>query len=222
MNIYQGRNQKERLRSLELAAGQSAGYGRPQPQPTPPVSEIDQRWLSPMGENSETIDIPNVSVSSSMEDKSATSGNGGEAPNSFDHLLTEIQPTLNRTALHRAVCARHEAIIRLLLQEGADASKQDGNGQTCLHLAVQNGWEDSVKLLLENKVDPSVRDALGQTALYQAVQCENVPMARLLLESSVDVNSRDTFGEVALHVAVDKGSEDMIEVLLSYGADINA
>ncbi|KAL8915734.1 MAG: hypothetical protein Q9172_006710 [Xanthocarpia lactea] len=226
------RNQKERLRSLELAAGHGAGRGLPQQTPTPPVSGIDHGWLSRLNDYFESSaefqapDIPNVPVSSSTEDKpksqSATSGNEGDAQGPFNNLLTETQPILHRTALHRAVCARHGAITRLLLQQGADATKQDGNGQTCLHLAVQNGWEDSVKLLLESKVDPSMKDALGQTALYQAVQCENIPMARLLLESSIDVNSRDAFGEVALHLAVDRGSEAMIGVLLSYGADINA
>ena len=130
---------------------------------------------------------------------------------------------LNRSSLHRVICARHESITRLLLKQGADTNRRDSNGHTALHLGVQTGHEGLVKTLIEiGKVDPNVQDALGQTALFHAVQCDNESMARLLLEASVDVNCKDTFGDVALHVAVERGSEVLIQLLLSYGADIDA
>lgn len=115
MNIYPGRNQKERLRSLELAAGQSAGNGRPQPQPTPPVSEIDQRWLSPMEENSESnvhfpaIDIPNVSVCNSTEDKVHSSIISACHRRYDDHqALVQLQPAvLGLPGQHQGSLAIH-------------------------------------------------------------------------------------------------------------------
>lgn len=137
--------------------------------------------------------------------------------------MNDNQPILSRTSLHRAVSARHESVTRFLLEQGADARKQDGNGQTALHLAVQSGQEGLVKILLESKTDGNVQDAMGQNALFQAIRCDNGSMVKLLLEEeSIDVNCRDIFGDVALHVAAENGSEQMIEILLSHGADIDA
>ena len=145
----------------------------------------------------------------------------------FDSLLNEssptgVLPTLGRTALHRAVCNGNEAIVRLLLERGADIIKQDSYGQTALHIAVEKGCEGLVKVLLEKITDPNLTDSLGRTALFLAVQNENERVTKLLLEASIDVNWRDSIGNVALHIAAERGSEVLTLLLLTYGANIDA
>ena len=153
---------------------------------------------------------------------------------SCDDQIWSIEPLLNdssppgilpgsgRTALHRAVCNKNEAIVRLLLERGANIVKQDSYGQTALHLAVESGCEGLVKLLLERITDPNMTDAFGRTALFAAIQTENETIAKLLLDASVDVNWRDSLGDVALHIAVERGSEALTLLLLTNGANIDA
>jgi ankyrin repeat protein len=43
----------------------------------------------------------------------------------------------------------HEAVVKLLLEKGAELETKDKSGQTPLSLAAENGREAVVKLLLE-------------------------------------------------------------------------
>lgn len=135
---------------------------------------------------------------------------------------SELLTNSGRTALHRAVCSGNESITHILLEQGANVMKQDGNGQTALHLAAENGCGSLVKILIDRTPDLNTTDYLGRTALFLAVQSESETVVKLLLEASIDVNWKDTLGNVALHLAVERGSESLTLLLLKYGADIDA
>lgn len=128
----------------------------------------------------------------------------------------------SRTALHIAVCNGDESIVQLLLDRGANLSKQDCNGSTALHLAAELGRWNLVKLLLEKSAHPNQINDLGQTALFAAVRNDDEKTTKLLLDYSVDVNLKDLNGTVALHLAVGIGSESMTKLLLAHGADVDA
>jgi ankyrin repeat protein len=49
----------------------------------------------------------------------------------------------------------HEAVVKLLLEKGAELESKDNNSQTPLSHAAEKGHEAVVKLLLENGVDKS-------------------------------------------------------------------
>lgn len=128
-----------------------------------------------------------------------------------------------RTSLHRAVATGSEPLARLLLEHGADITKQDNWGNTALHIAAESGGVELVTLLLGRSADPGQVNYMGRNVLFSAVQGRNEAVVRLLLDSRlVPVNSRDSWGNVPLHVAIEQGSEDMVLLLLSYGANINA
>jgi hypothetical protein len=199
---YLGRNQKQKLAALRAAVGEST---------------------SPMVQASSTP----ITCSCRAEDVISWEPSEDELLWTLDPLLNEPSPpvvTLNvgRTALHRAVCRGNEAVVRVLLERGADLIRQDGNGKTALHLAVESGSEKMVKVVLEKIIDPNLTDGLGRTALFSAIQAENTILAKLLLEAFVDVNKRDSLGDVALHVAAEQGSEALTLLLLTYGAIIDA
>jgi ankyrin repeat protein len=145
----------------------------------------------------------------------------------LDPLLNEasppaVMPNLGRTALHRAVSKGNDAVVRMLLERGADIVRQDSYGKTALHLAVENGSEKVVKVLLEKLKDPNLTDGLGRTALFSAIQAEDELVSKLLLEAAIDVNKRDSTGDVALHIAAELGPQALILLLLTYGANIDA
>ncbi len=49
-------------------------------------------------------------------------------------------PGTQKTALHLAVLNKHQAIVKLLLEDGADVMARDLDGLTPSHLAVSNSF----------------------------------------------------------------------------------
>jgi hypothetical protein len=129
---------------------------------------------------------------------------------------------LERTALHWAAVRGHEAVVRLLLDKGADIETRDGNGWTALHWAAKWGHEAMVRLLLDKGTDIEARDGSGWTALYGAAIQGHEAVMRLLLEKGADIETRDGSGWTALYVAAILGHEAVVRLLLEKGADIEA
>ncbi len=65
---------------------------------------------------------------------------------------------------------RQVAMIRLLLDAGADIHAQDKNGATPLHRAVRTRCAEAVKCLLDAGADATIRNKPGSTAFHLAVQ----------------------------------------------------
>jgi hypothetical protein len=65
---------------------------------------------------------------------------------------------------------RQLAMIRLLLEAGADIHAQDKNGATPLHRAVRTRCAAAVKCLLDAGADATIRNLPGSTAFHLAVQ----------------------------------------------------
>lgn len=66
----------------------------------------------------------------------------------------EGPPKGKGTLLHRAVSTgEDEALIKLLIDNGADVNAKDGSGRTPLHMAVDRGRLATVKLLVESGAD---------------------------------------------------------------------
>jgi ankyrin repeat protein len=57
-------------------------------------------------------------------------------------------------------CKGHEAVVKLLLEKGANVESKDGVGQTALLLAAWNGHEAAVKLLLK-EADVKSKNSVG-------------------------------------------------------------
>ncbi|SEP23172.1 Ankyrin repeat-containing protein [Flavobacterium sp. CF108] len=75
----------------------------------------------------------------------------------------------NRTAIINAALYNQTAIIKWLLEQGADINLQDKNGYTALHFSAQEGNIDSTMLLLENKANPNIKDIHGNTPAWVAI-----------------------------------------------------
>jgi ankyrin repeat protein len=126
--------------------------------------------------------------------------------------------------LHLAVLEGDTAMLRLLLEHGADASARGMNWQTPLHTALFEGpmpnVEESVTILLEHGARIDARDAFGgATPLHYAVSYGAPETARSLLEHGAGINLSADGGLTPLHVAAMAGRLDMVRLLLERGAD---
>lgn len=65
---------------------------------------------------------------------------------------------------------RQVAMIRLLLEAGADVQAQDKNGATPLHRAVRTRCAEAVRCLLAAGAEATIRNKPGSTAFHLAVQ----------------------------------------------------
>lgn len=134
------------------------------------------------------------------------------------------------TALYRAVSARNEELVEILLASGA--STRGAYGGFALFQAVADGSATLVERLCRRGADPDVRNWDGETPLAHAAARGDLAMAERLLECHADVNRRSEDihsgqrrgekrrvpGTSPLFNAVAKGDEEMVRFLLLRGA----
>jgi ankyrin repeat protein len=107
----------------------------------------------------------------------------------------------------------HMAVVRVLLENGANAERANSYQSTALHKAASFGHLDMCRLLLDwgAKVDPV--DQWKDTPLHWAAWLGNLPMVKLLVERGADVSLKNDKGQTASDKARSEGREDVAEWL---------
>ena len=111
----------------------------------------------------------------------------------------------------------HDAVVRLLLQNGANQSLATEDGFTPLAVALQQGHDKVVAILLENDTKGKVR----LPALHIAAKKDDCKAAALLLQSEHNPDVTSKSGFTPLHIAAHYGNENIAVLLLDRGADVN-
>ncbi|XP_065345586.1 uncharacterized protein LOC135943106 [Cloeon dipterum] len=130
-----------------------------------------------------------------------------------------------RTALHHAVVTGDKKTVQLLIENGADTTAIDDEGQNLLHLAIPNF--ELVSLLLEQNKDLAKgKTASGCTALHLALKVrrdnyDDRVVSLLLDETAVDLDAGDDNGKTALILACEKRNWSIADVLLAKKVDVN-
>ena len=77
------------------------------------------------------------------------------------------------------------AVIRVLLEAGADIRSRDVDGNTPLHWAARNLWYRTTLLqaLLDAGADINARNSDGETPLAVAIKNDNQPAIQVLQEN---------------------------------------
>lgn len=134
----------------------------------------------------------------------------GVAVNSRE-LLTRWSP------LHCAAGNSHFAVVRLLLDRGADVNAIGSFG-TPLHNA---GDAEMVRELLAAGADPMVSAGKGLTPLHTYSRDGHTENVVVLLDAGVNVDMLDEGGNTPLCQAAASGCTDTVRILLERGADVN-
>ena len=91
------------------------------------------------------------------------------------------------------LAARHNknpAVLKALLEAGANLHTRDSDNYSALHLAAENNRNsDVVQVLLSEGADPMARDFAGFTASYVAARNENPDVLRILVNAEANVRN---------------------------------
>jgi len=105
-------------------------------------------------------------------------------------------------------------IVKELLAQGADPTREDAYGQTPLFFAVKSGRLDLVQLLLESSPhDVNHLDVDKQTPLLRAAMAGREEVAKLLLTKGADATQQDREGLSARDWALENGHDNVLDVL---------
>ncbi|HEX5942846.1 MAG TPA: ankyrin repeat domain-containing protein, partial [Anaerolineales bacterium] len=172
-------------------------------------------------------------------------------------LLTRTDVDVNHinnlgwTALLEAIILsdggeRHQQIVQLLVDHGANITIPDKDGITPLEHARARGFGEieqillateqtrgqqliraaeqgdigSVEQLLGLGANVEVQDENGRTALIAAAYENNLPIANLLIQAGADVNKQDNTQQSAYLIATSEGFLELLKVTLQAGADV--
>ena len=120
---------------------------------------------------------------------------------------------LHYTPLIYAAGLGHVAVVRVLLEGGANVDRTEAGGNTALHYAAHYGHLDVCRLLLDwgAKVDP--QGAWNYNPLHDAAWAGHLSVVKLLVERGADVSLKNDFGQTASDVARSEGYKEMAEWL---------
>lgn len=133
-------------------------------------------------------------------------------------LANEKDAAFGATPLHWAALRGNEAVVALLIAEGADTSARNRDGETPFQVA-QRGKKPEVARLLQ----PAGSASAG-AGIFDAVRRGDAAAVRGLLEANPALvkEADSTFGATPLHWAALKGHAAIAQTLLAHGADANA
>jgi hypothetical protein len=135
----------------------------------------------------------------------------------------DVKDTYNQTPLSWAARNGHEAVVKLLLEKGAELeSKENRYGQTPLSWAARNGRETVVKLLLEKSAKLESKSKNSRTPLSWAAGNGHEAIVKLLLEKGVKLESKSYYGQTPLSWAAWNGCEAVVKLLLEKGAELES
>lgn len=132
-----------------------------------------------------------------------------------------IKTTTGNTAfLSACVGNAQTAMMKLMLQYGADAAVINNRKETALMRVAQYGDTTAARLVLDRGVDINAKGPDSHTALMYAIKSVNKEMVIWLLANGADANTQDTYKTVPLLYAVVTNNIDIVKALLPKTNDL--
>lgn len=127
-------------------------------------------------------------------------------------------------ALGLAASHGNFAIVKLLLDYGADMLITDLDGATAFHMAAISGWVGMLELFLECGMDINAQTHGGSTALHFVTMHNddegNWAGIELLVRRGADISIADENGHTVLHIVAQAGDAKTMNLFLSEGKEV--
>jgi ankyrin repeat protein len=137
-----------------------------------------------------------------------------------DPLVSATDPN-GATPLMYAALYGNEAVMRVLLENGADPNAKSARGASALHWGIHDIAK--VRLLVSRGGDVNAKTVEGKSPLYLAAsQPGGTETVQLLLDKGADPNVKDIAGRTPLMAAAVVGNVESIGALIASGANIGA
>ena len=126
------------------------------------------------------------------------------------------------TTLMQAVKTNNVALVKKMIEQGAEVNELDANDDAPLVMAAYEGYTDIVQLLLAAGADVAAVDpGMKATALHAAAYAGRTDAARLLITYGIDLNKQGPYnGYTALHDAIWQNHVATAKVIIDAGADL--
>jgi quinoprotein dehydrogenase-associated probable ABC transporter substrate-binding protein len=139
------------------------------------------------------------------------------------HASIGAEDPLGETPLHHALMQRSPAMVKFLIEHGADVNQRDHDGWTPLMTAAYYDDAGDIRVLAARGGDPNAASAQNLTPLGIAAQYGKNDAAIALLD--VGANPGRTIGEAGytpLMLASANRAAALARALIQKGADVNA
>jgi len=141
----------------------------------------------------------------------------------LDSDICDLIDSYGRTPLSWAAVFGREAVVKLLIESGAEIETKDKDwGRTPLSWAARQDREAVVKLLLDKGAEIEKKDNQGQTPLSWAARQGREAVVKLLLDKGAEIEKKDNWGQTPLFLAIRFNQEAIVKLLLDKGAKIEA
>lgn len=120
-------------------------------------------------------------------------------------------------AWHETGSSRCFEVVKVLLENGAEANLVDRQGDPAALTALKMRNLPLFRLLVEHGADVNPRDGT-KSMLAAAVRMEFTEVIRFLFERGAEM-TRDSSGQPLLHSAILANNQEIVELLLAHGAD---
>lgn len=143
----------------------------------------------------------------------------GANPNAS--VKTQLLSEYETTPLIEAIGTDDSALVRLMLDAGADVNRPNKFGWTPLMEVVENEKSELVELFLSRGAKVNVQQNYGWTPLMKAAEKSNIELIELLLKFKADPNLVTSSGRTALMISIDRGNLYAARVLIDRGTNLN-
>ena len=134
-------------------------------------------------------------------------------PSVADHVETHLMQAAEKGDV---------ALVKSLIQEGADLNARNKDGDTSLNIAARNGRTGVAEALIKAGADVQVKDSHGWSPLLDAALFGGTDLIQRLISAGADVNAKGNQGETALMLAAFGGRSEVVRVLIEAGAEVDA
>ncbi len=137
----------------------------------------------------------------------------GKQATSDPQLKERLKQINGNTELMIAAVTGDTALVKGLLNQGAEVNAANKFGSTALMGAAAGGYIEIVQALLEKSANVNIQGKDGSTALMFAARNGHFETVQTLLKYGADVKTQAKDGQTALKLAGDQGYTEIANLL---------